>query len=30
MWCIDGMLTGSDGNGGEGGMGKGGETKANE
>jgi hypothetical protein len=27
---IDGMLTGSDSNGGEGGMGEGDETKANE
>ena len=30
MSCIGGMLAGSDGNGGEGGMGKGHETKVNE
>ena len=30
MLCISGMLAGSDSNGGEGGMGEGYETKANE
>ena len=30
MWCINGMLAGSNGNGGKGGIGEGDETKANE